>query len=85
MTTRPETYTKGRSSSITEYGFSTSFYLLTFLGPNEINRTTREKGIKTLQDIRKDNLKANNLAADNVKDFLQDTNNSFSSESTFLK
>jgi len=68
MSTYTDPFGKERSSSITEYT------------PNEINRTTREKNIKTLQDIRKDHLRPNNLAADNVKDFLQDTNASFSTD-----
>ena len=50
------------------------------VGQNEGNRNTRVKVFKTLEDIKKDNLKENFTSINNVRDFLQDTNHSLCSE-----
>jgi len=50
------------------------------IDPNEVNRNMRVKVFKTLEDIKKDNLKENFTSINNVRDFLQDTNHSVCSE-----
>jgi len=47
---------------------------------NEGNRNMRVKVFKTLEDIKKDNIKENFTSINNVRDFLQDTNHSLCSE-----
>jgi len=48
--------------------------------PHEAHRNMRVKVFKTLEDIKKDNLKENFTSINNVRDFLQDTNHSVCSE-----
>jgi len=51
---------------------------------NEINRTTRGKSFQTLEDIKRNNSKVDAVPIDNIREFLQETNNSFCSELTFF-
>ena len=67
-------------NSTSEYSKTVFLVKTKRVGQNEGNRNTRVKVFKTLEDIKKDNIKENFTSINNVRDFLQDTNHSLCSE-----
>jgi len=79
MTTQFGTFLKEKNST-SEYSNHEYWTRADLVGPHEANRNMRVKVFKTLEDIKKDNLKENFTSINNVRDFLQDTNHSVCSE-----